>query len=125
MAKIYNAPSQKQRRKTLRRTMPSAEIILWSRLNRRQLLGYKFRRQYSVYSYVLDFYCPERRLAIELDGDGHFVGRAIEYDQARQTTIEGLGITFVRFTNHEVFHNLNGVLETIVTRINDQARRKS
>jgi very-short-patch-repair endonuclease len=52
--------------------MPLAEIILWSRSKGRQLGGYKFRRQYSVEYFMIDFYCPELKLAIEVDGDSHY-----------------------------------------------------
>ena len=78
MTQYFNRPSVKPRRQALRRTMPKAEVLLWMQLKGRQLLGCKFRRQYSVGSYVLDFYCPEIRLAIELDGDSHFRAGAID-----------------------------------------------
>lgn len=113
MTKVFNKTSLRDRRKELRHTMPDAEIIMWSRLNRRQMLGHKFRRQYSVGSYVLDFYCPELKLAIEIDGDTHFRNGADEYDKVRQEEIEQYGIKFLRFMNTEVYHNLNGVLHTI------------
>lgn len=61
--------------------MPNEEIILWSRLKNRQLGGLRFRRQYSVGRYVVDFYCPEVRLVIEIDGDYHFTGEAKQYDK--------------------------------------------
>jgi very-short-patch-repair endonuclease len=93
--------------------MPDAEIILWSRLQRRQLLSCKFRRQYSVGSYVLDFFSPEVKLAIELDGDSHFQAGAPEYDDKRRQFIESFGICIIRFLNSEVYGNLDGVLERI------------
>ncbi len=93
--------------------MPKAEIIMWSKLKQKQLLGYRFRRQYSVGSYVIDFYCPELKLAIEVDGTSHYKDRAEYYDRNRQESIEKLGIKFLRFNNAEVYQNLNGVLEVI------------
>ncbi len=113
MTKVFNKASLRERRKALRHLMPDAEVIMWSRLNRRQMQGHKFRRQYSVGSYVLDFYCPELKLAIEIDGDTHFRNGANEYDKERQEEIEQYGIKFLRFMNTEVYHNLNGVLQTI------------
>jgi very-short-patch-repair endonuclease len=68
MARLYNRRSQKATRQRLRREVPKAEEILWSKLRRRQMLGYKFRRQYSIEAFVVDFYCPVLRLAIEVDG---------------------------------------------------------
>jgi very-short-patch-repair endonuclease len=92
--------------------MPKAEIILWSRLRRKQLLGERFRRQYSVDSYVLDFCCPELKLAIEVDGESHTPARRA-YDEERQAFIEAYGVTFLRFTNADVYENLDGVLMTV------------
>ena len=93
--------------------MTSTEIILWSRLKSRRLKGFKFRRQYSIGSYIVDFYCPELKLAIEVDGDSHFKESAITYDEVRQRTIEPLGIRFLRFTNIDVRTNLYEVLQAI------------
>jgi very-short-patch-repair endonuclease len=113
MTTLFNKSSVKQKRKQLRNQMPSAEVILWSRLQKRQMSGFKFRRQYSVGNYVLDFYCPEARLAIEIDGDSHFQNGASDYDSSRQKSIEQFGIRFLRFTNLEIYKHLNKVLESI------------
>jgi very-short-patch-repair endonuclease len=105
--------------------MPDAEVILWSRLKGRQLLGCKFRRQYSVGSFVIDFYSAEVRLGIELDGDSHFQMGAAEYDQKRQQFIEFFGIRIVRYLNTEIYENLDGVLEAIgaeILRLRGQLR---
>ena len=72
MNEYFNQDSEKEKRQRLRNTMPDAEVILWSRLKGRQILGCKFRRQHSVGPFVMDFYSPEIRLAIELDGDSHY-----------------------------------------------------
>jgi very-short-patch-repair endonuclease len=97
--------------------MPPSEILLWSKLRGRQLQGMKFRRQYSVGPYCVDFYCPEIRLAIELDGDSHFTDAAKGYDRERQRWIESFGIRFLRFTNTDLYENLDGVLHVIATAI--------
>lgn len=117
MTKIYNKSFQKLNRQNLRRQIPQAEIILWSRLRRRQIAGIKFRRQYSVNRFVLDFYCPQLKLAIEVDGPTHQGTDAQNYDQLRQLSIEGLDIQFLRFTNREVYQNIDGVLDTIYQKI--------
>ncbi|MGD0919462.1 MAG: DUF559 domain-containing protein [Thermodesulfobacteriota bacterium] len=72
MTKIYNRTVEENNRKILRKNMPKAEVILWSRLKGKRLDGYKFRRQFSVAQFVVDFYCPRLKLAIEVDGDSHF-----------------------------------------------------
>jgi very-short-patch-repair endonuclease len=113
MARVYNRISEKKTRQRLRREMPSAEEVLWAKLRRRQLLGYKFRRQYSVGTHVVDFYCPTARLAIEVDGDSHFQKGSAARDRARQTVIESFGIRFLRFRNVEVFEQLDAVLGAV------------
>jgi len=93
--------------------MPPAELDLWQHLKLRSLCGLKFRRQYGIGPFVVDFFCAELSLAIELDGDSHF-GREVEdYDRRRQDFIERKGINFLRFLNSQVFENIGGVLETI------------
>ena len=113
MTQIFNQTSEKEKRRKLRKESPQAERLLWYRLRNRQLLGCRFRRQYSVGAYVLDFYCPQLRLAIEIDGDSHFQPGSPEYDEQRQREIEALGVRFLRFRNDQVFENLDGVLECI------------
>ena len=93
--------------------MTQAETLVWSKLRAKQMCGYKFRRQYSVGVYVLDFYCPTLKLAIEIDGDTHFQAGAKISDLSRQDFIEKFGIRFLRFTNQQVSKNLEGVLARI------------
>ena len=108
-------------RRQLRKTMPKAEVLVWSRLRGKQLCGYKFHRQYSVGPYSIDFYCPAAKLAIELDGDSHFYPVEQRYDSQRQRYIESFGIRCLRFTNSEIYENLEGVLETIARVLRDIA----
>jgi very-short-patch-repair endonuclease len=119
MGRIFNRQRENHKRRTLRTEMPRAEGILWSKLRRRQMMGYKFRRQFSVENYVIDLYCPKLKLAIEVDGDSHFIGDSPEYDVKRQIEIENYGIAFLRFQNEEVYKNLNGVLITIEEKIKE------
>jgi len=113
MNEFFNRESETDKRRQLRGSMPDAEIILWSRLKGRQLLGCKFRRQYSVGSFVIDFLSVEIKLGIELDGDSHFQPGAPEYDQKRQQFIESFGIMIVRILNTDIYDNLDGVLEML------------
>lgn len=114
MTIIFNRKSEKQKRRALRNTMPKAEVILWAYLKNKQLYGYKFRRQYSVGPYIIDFYCPRLKLAVEIDGPSHFEFQAIEYDYQRQKYIESFGIRFLRVTNLDIYENIDGVIEKIV-----------
>ena len=117
MPEYFNRREEKHLRRRLRNNMPPAEVVLWSKLRGKQLLGRKFRRQFSVGPYCLDFYSPEIRLAIELDGDSHFTEVAKRSDYERQAWIESFGIRFLRFTNTDIYENLDGVLDAIVQAI--------
>ena len=121
MAEHYNKSAMKQRRKTLRKNLSKAEAIMWNHLSRRQMNGYKFRRQHSVDQYVIDFYCPELKLAIEIDGDSHFMSGAEVQDKIRQEYIESFGIKFLRFTNEDVYKNIDGVCQTVYNKIEEVA----
>ncbi len=93
--------------------MPEPEVLMWSKLRAKRLLGQRFRRQHSIGHYVVDFYCPGLRLAVEIDGDSHFQPGIEEQDRRRQAFIESFGVQFLRFTNQEVTRNLNEVLAVI------------
>jgi len=94
--------------------MPKAEQALWSKLKNQQLKGHKFRRQYSVDQYILDFYCPQAKLGIEVDGPSHFKNSKIHSDKNRTQHMETYGIHIVRFTNSDIYENLDGVLNSIL-----------
>jgi very-short-patch-repair endonuclease len=102
MTKIFNVSEHKARRRALRNEMTEAESKLWSRIRGRQVLGYKFRRQYGIGSYIVDFFCTELKLALEVDGDSHFYPAAQDHDARRAAFIESLGIRILRFTNEYV-----------------------
>ena len=92
--------------------MPEAEKHLWQHIRKKQL-GIKFRRQYGVGRYITDFYCPEYKLVIELDGDSHDSLEAQAYDEERNTFMTAIGLDVLRFTNQDVFTNIEGVLQRI------------
>lgn len=110
--KFYNKPILKGIRRNLRRNMPKGERLLWNKL-RRSNLEYKFRRQFGIKNYILDFYCVKLKLAIEVDGISHADIKIFEKDCERQKYLESLGITFIRFNSEDVFNNLEQVVEGI------------
>ena len=114
MYRIFNRFPQRENRKQLRKAPVPAEAILWSRLKRKQQRGIRFRRQYSIGRYVVDFYCPSARLVIELDGNSHTGEPAQEYDKIRDEYIGELGLRVLRFKNEDIYRNLTGVIETII-----------
>jgi len=113
VTRVFNKATETQKRRDLRNNMPQAEVLVWSRIRRQQLAGHRFRRQYSVGPYVIDFYCPALKLAVEIDGLSHLGPAAEAADRERQVFIESFGIRFVRFTNEEVLCDLDGVVEAI------------
>jgi very-short-patch-repair endonuclease len=117
MTRLFNKTPEKEKRRILRKNMPPAETILWSKLRGKNLHGCKFRRQYSIGPYIVDFYSPKLKLAIELDGESHFVEGALERDNVRQAFIESAGITVLRFTNCDIYDRLEGVIEKILEKI--------
>ncbi len=101
-----------QVRKKLRNNPTKEEVRLWLRLKNKQL-GFKFIRQYSIGSYVVDFYCPQKRLAVELDGGQHNDEKTIVYDRTRTSTLEELDIRVIRFWNGDVYNKIEVVIEEI------------
>lgn len=100
--------------RSLRGEMTDAEQCLWNRLHQKKLGGFRFRRQHPFQRYVLDFYCCEAKLAIELDGGHHLQPEAHARDNERSSFLESHGICVIRFWNSEVFDNLEGVLTAIL-----------
>lgn len=111
--KIFNKKELIPRRKELRNNSTYAEVFFWQQVKQSQLEGRKFRRQTSVRNYVVDFYCPEEKLVVELDGEVHFDEEAIKYDKKRTEYLESLGLTVIRFENNEVLKNTDYVLSKI------------
>ncbi|MBS1559283.1 MAG: restriction endonuclease subunit S [Bacteroidetes bacterium] len=110
---INNLPYLKTFRKELRNNLTPAEAKLWTLLKGKQLGGKKFRRQFSVANYILDFYCPSENLAIELDGQGHFEATQAEYDAERDLFLQHCGIKVLRFENKWVWDNPEGLLDEV------------
>jgi very-short-patch-repair endonuclease len=97
----------------LRQNLTPAEQTLWQALKNRQLNGLRFRCQHPLGSFIVDFYCPQCRLIVEVDGSIH--SQQVEYDLARTKHLNQFGYQVVRFSNQDVMTNLNSVLQQIVT----------
>jgi len=98
----------------LRSESTVAEKLLWAELRNRKLNGLKFRRQHPLYKFIVDFYCNERKMVVELDGNVHDEKINMEYDEARTSMLAGLNIIVLRFKNEEVISNMKDVLKKIV-----------
>jgi len=101
MKVVHNVTSLLQRRKELRNHGTPEEILLWMKLKNFQT-GFKFRRQHSIGGYITDFYCPAKKLIIEIDGPQHSKKENKEYDKIRSHFFKGLNIRVLRFSNIEV-----------------------
>jgi len=97
--------------------MTDPEIILWSRIKNRQILGLKFRRQHGIGPYIVDFYCPDIKLAIEIDGGQHNREENIIYDEERTAYLNSLNIKVIRYWNSEVLKEINNVIEDLINKI--------
>jgi very-short-patch-repair endonuclease len=111
--KINNLRRLKPFRKDLRNTLTPAEAAFWSAIQNKNFEGRKFRRQHSTGNYILDFYCPAEKLAIELDGEVHFNDVARERDGVRRAFLRSCGIRVLRFENKSVFEDLEWMLGVI------------
>lgn len=106
----YN-PALKEKARQLRNNSTFTEIMMWNYLKNKQLKGYDFHRQKPIDEFIVDFFCSELMLAIEVDGESHYGNE--EYDLQRQNRLEQLGVSFLRFDDMEVRHNLDRVLKRI------------
>lgn len=109
---LYNKGKLRKRRIELRQGATPHEVLLWSRL-RMGKMGFKFRRQYSIGWYILDFYCPKKKLAIEIDGAQHKKSKA--YDQERTNFLNAHGVTVLRFWDNEITNNMESVVQKIAS----------
>ena len=109
---LYNTKLKKYSQE-LRRNMTDAENLLWTRLRRKQLKDYQVYRQRIIGNYIVDFYCPKADLIIEIDGGQHYTDEGINEDKARDDYMRGQGFKVLRFSDREVFENLNEVIARI------------
>jgi len=93
--------------------MTEAERLLWEKIRGKQLKGYQFYRQKTISSCIVDFYCPKARLVIELDGGQHYSPEGKEKDRTRDEYMKSIGLRVLRFSDREVFENIQGILEKI------------
>jgi very-short-patch-repair endonuclease len=109
--KIYYNPKLKAFSRKLRNNSTLAEVLLWNELKARKMLGYQFMRQKPIGEYIVDFYCSELKLVIEVDGESHRF--KLEKDMKRHQWLEKLGLNILRFDDLEVKKDMKQVLRTI------------
>ena len=97
--------------------MTDAEKLLWSKVRRKQLQGHQFYRQRIIGNYIVDFYCPKAKLILEIDGGQHYTDEGIQNDRVRDDYMSDRQLAVLRFSNREVFENIEGVVERIHERL--------
>ena len=122
MAIIYNKKSMQDFRRDLRFNQTYGEKTLWTNLRKKQIENTRFLRQYSVNKFIIDFYAPDIKLGIEVDGSSH-IGNE-EHDKIRQEQIEFLGIKIIRFSDEQVIGNTEKVINKIIEEINSKKHTK-
>lgn len=115
-------PSIREFARELRQPQTPAEATLWKHL-RNKNLGYKFRRQHAINFFIIDFYCAQVQLCIEIDGDTHLTREQQNYDRVRTEYLESLGRKVIRFTNHDVRFNIQTVVQDIMDTCNELKSR--
>lgn len=120
---LFNKSSTKNKRNNLKKDMTSEEELVWKNI-RKDKLGVRFRRQYGIGEYIVDFYCPKLRLVIEIDGGQHYSQKGLEYDRIREEYMEELGLKTLRFSNVEIRDDLESVIEEIKKVISQCEKRK-
>jgi leucyl-tRNA synthetase len=112
-----------KRAREMRQSQTAAEATIWQHLQNRKL-EYKFRRQHPVERFIIDFYCVELKLCIEVNGDTHLQPEQQEYDAARTEYLEAIGCTVIRFTNNDVRYNIHSVAQEIMNTCSELKLRK-
>jgi very-short-patch-repair endonuclease len=119
----YN-PRLKGLAKALRKNMTFSEVLLWNELKQKKMKGYDFDRQRPIDNYIVDFYCKDLMLAIEIDGISHDFEDVLIKDEIRQQKLEKMGVHFLRFDDREVRKDMPNVLRTIELWIEEQEQKR-
>jgi len=114
----------KERARLLRNSMTPYENILWQRIRKKRLSGILFRRQHPINRFIVDFYCHEARLVIEIDGEIHYLEENKEHDENRTFELNKLGLKVIRFNNEEIEGRINKVLEILEEVIRERILQK-
>jgi len=120
--KIYYNPKLKHLARKLRKDSTLSEVLLWNELKAKQVKGYQFMRQKPIGNYIVDFFCSKLRLVIEIDGDSHDEAHVLQNDIKRQSYLEKIGLSVIRFDDLEVKEDIDGVLEYINNWIVERSR---
>ncbi len=111
---LYYRKELKNLSRVLRKNMTESELLLWSRIRRKQINERQFYRQKIIGNYIVDFYCPSARLIIQVDGSQHFDQSGLRRDMSQDEEMRRLGLRVLRFSSHEVIVDIGGVVSEII-----------
>ncbi|MBN1473578.1 MAG: endonuclease domain-containing protein [Syntrophaceae bacterium] len=109
--------------RNLRKSMTDAEILVWSKIRRKQIKGMQFYRQKTIGNYIVDFYCPKGKLVVEIDGGQHYINTGRKKDLDRDYQLQLMGLSVLRFSDFDVLRNIDGVLEKILSCLDSSGYR--
>jgi very-short-patch-repair endonuclease len=115
-------PTNFEMSRQLRERMTTAEILMWNKLKNNQFSGYKFRRQHPIHKFIVDFYCHELKLILEIDGKYHDSEEQKSEDFKRSELLQFQGLKEIRFTNEEIINDIDLVLKKLEQEINSLPR---
>lgn len=118
-------PRNLERKRQLRSEATRSEQILWSKLRTKQIQNLRFRRQHGIGPYIVDFYCPEKFVVIEVDGDIHAMEDHKEMDQQRENYLKSLGLEVIRYVNDDILNRLDVVLDDLCRRLLEESTSPS
>ena len=116
----YTPKKTVARARDLRRTMTLPEVLVWQHIRGRRLDGIRFRRQHPIGPYILDFFCEDARLTVEVDGESHSQAEAVEHDKRRTEWLNARGISVLRIPARDVLSELPAVVDHIQRQVRDQ-----
>ena len=122
--KIYYDSRLKQLARNLRNNSTLSEVLFWNEVKGKRINGFQFLRQKPIGNFIIDFYCPKLRLAIEIDGDSHGFDEAIQRDKFKEKYLSKRGIHLIRYDDNELKSNIQGTIEHLIDWIENPNHRK-
>ena len=122
--KIYYDSRLKQLARNLRNNSTLSEVLFWNEVKGKRINGFQFLRQKPIGNFIIDFYCPKLRLAIEIDGDSHGFDEAIQRDKFKEKYLSKLGIHLIRYDDNELKSNIQGTIDHLIDWIENPNHRK-
>ena len=122
--KIYYNPRLKQLARNLRNNSTLAEVLFRNEIKAKKIIGYQFLRQKPIGNYIVDFYCPTLKLAIEIDGDSHGNEEQIQRDKMKDAYLSGIGIKLIRYDDRDVKTDIAGVTGHLIDWIEKHEKEK-